>query len=149
MNFKVILCSVFGSLYWRLPKMSELTTLSEEDKILSTVLTKRDPNLSKYLISSYFIPCLQMVFIISICNNQLLDWIENELIWVLGFLPGFDTFLPTLTAKLHAAKDKYLSTSQPLPSNIKVLHSLKQSIYLSLSYDSSNLTNFVPSLCKK
>ncbi|MBA0616337.1 hypothetical protein Godav_016393 [Gossypium davidsonii] len=89
-----IMCGQFGIPFW--------------DFFLSTLI-------GKAFIKTY----IQMVFIISICNNQLLDWIENELIWVLGFVPGFDTFLPTLTAKLHAAKDKYLSTSQPLPSNIK------------------------------
>nr|KJB38132.1 hypothetical protein B456_006G238000 [Gossypium raimondii] len=89
-----IMCGQFGIPFWEF--------------FLSTLI-------GKAFIKTY----IQMVFIISICNNQLLDWIENELIWVLGFVPGFDTFLPTLTAKLHAAKDKYLSTSQPLPSNIK------------------------------
>ncbi|XP_021291204.1 vacuole membrane protein KMS1-like [Herrania umbratica] len=62
---------------------------------------------------------IQTVFIISVCNNQLLDWIENELIWVLSLIPGFDSFLPTLTAKLHAVKEKYLAAPRPVPSNIK------------------------------
>ncbi|XP_039071163.1 vacuole membrane protein KMS1-like [Hibiscus syriacus] len=55
----------------------------------------------------------------SVCNNQLLDWIENELIWVLSFIPGFGSFLPTLTAKLHSVKEKYLAAPPPVPSNIK------------------------------
>ncbi|XP_038721825.1 vacuole membrane protein KMS1-like isoform X1 [Tripterygium wilfordii] len=63
---------------------------------------------------------IQTVFIISVCNNQLLDLIENELIWVLGFIPGFSTVLPDLTVKLHAVRDKYLTTTAPVASNIKV-----------------------------
>ncbi|XP_022762064.1 vacuole membrane protein KMS1-like isoform X2 [Durio zibethinus] len=62
---------------------------------------------------------IQTVFIISVCNNQLLDWIENELIWALSLIPGFDSFLPTLTEKLHAVKEKYLAAPPPVPSNIK------------------------------
>ncbi|XP_039066867.1 vacuole membrane protein KMS1-like isoform X1 [Hibiscus syriacus] len=63
---------------------------------------------------------IQTVFIISVCNNQLLEWIENELIWVLSSLvPGFDSYLPTLTAKLNAVKEKYLAAPHPVPSNIK------------------------------
>lgn len=63
---------------------------------------------------------LQTVFIISVCNNQLLDWIENELIWVLSLIPGFATVLPKVTFKLHAMRDKYMAASPPAPSNIKV-----------------------------
>ncbi|KAL4296641.1 hypothetical protein GQ457_12G003280 [Hibiscus cannabinus] len=89
-----IMCGQFGIPFWEF--------------FLSTLI-------GKAFIKTY----IQMVFIISVCNNQLLDWIENELIWILGFIPGFDTFLPTLTAKLHAAKDKYLAAPRSLPSNIK------------------------------
>jgi hypothetical protein len=60
------------------------------------------------------------VFIISVCNNQLLNWIENELIWVLGLVPGFDSALPDLTAKLHAMKEKYMAPAPPASANIKV-----------------------------
>ncbi|KAE8663461.1 Vacuole membrane protein KMS1 [Hibiscus syriacus] len=88
-----IMCGQFGIPFWEF--------------FLSTLI-------GKAFIKTY----IQMVFIISVCNNQLLDWIENELIWILGFIPGFDTFLPTLTAKLHAAKDKHLAP-RPLPTNIK------------------------------
>lgn len=63
---------------------------------------------------------MQTVFIISVCNNQLLDWIENELIWILSFIPGFASVLPDLVAKLNAMKEKYLTASTPVPSNIKV-----------------------------
>lgn len=63
---------------------------------------------------------IQTLFIISVCNNQLLHWIENELIWVLSFIPGFDSILPNLITKLHSMKDKYLATKPPVTSNIKV-----------------------------
>ncbi|KAF8394411.1 hypothetical protein HHK36_020619 [Tetracentron sinense] len=60
------------------------------------------------------------VFIISVCNNQLLDWIETELIWVLGLIPGLSSILPNLIANLHLVKEKYLAAPPPVPSNIKV-----------------------------
>ncbi|KAL9401518.1 hypothetical protein Peur_005367 [Populus x canadensis] len=63
---------------------------------------------------------IQTVFIISVCNNQLLNWIENELIWVLGLVPGFDSALPDLTAKLHAMKEKYMAPAPPASADIKV-----------------------------
>eukprot|EP00268_Persea_americana_P054901 TRINITY_DN633_c1_g1_i10.p1 TRINITY_DN633_c1_g1~~TRINITY_DN633_c1_g1_i10.p1 ORF type:complete len:148 (-),score=31.33 TRINITY_DN633_c1_g1_i10:338-781(-) len=61
---------------------------------------------------------IQTVFIILVCNNQLLEWIENELIWVLGLIPGFSSVLPRLIAKLHKMKEKYLAPV-PTTSNIK------------------------------
>lgn len=63
---------------------------------------------------------IQTVFIISVCNNQLLDWIENELIWMLSFIPGVSSALPTIVAKLHAMKEKYMAAPLPVTSNIKV-----------------------------
>ncbi|KAI5649125.1 hypothetical protein M9H77_35130 [Catharanthus roseus] len=63
---------------------------------------------------------IQTLFIISVCNNQLLHWIENELIWVLSFIPGFNSILPDLIAKLHSMRDKYLAPKPTVPSNIKV-----------------------------
>ena len=62
----------------------------------------------------------QTVFIISVCNNQLLNWIENELIWVLSLVPGFTSALPDLTAKLHAMKEKYMAPAHPASPDIKV-----------------------------
>ncbi|RWV91737.1 hypothetical protein GW17_00045946 [Ensete ventricosum] len=59
---------------------------------------------------------LQTVFIISLCNNQLLEWLENELIWVLGLIPGFSSVLPNLIDKLHMVQNKYLSTPVPEPT---------------------------------
>ncbi|OMP12058.1 SNARE associated Golgi protein [Corchorus olitorius] len=88
-----IMCGQFGIPFWKF--------------FLSTLI-------GKAIIKTH----IQTVFIISVCNNQLLDWIENELIWVLSLIPGFDSYLPTLTAKLHAVKDKYLSAPRPVP-NIK------------------------------
>lgn len=63
---------------------------------------------------------IQTVFIISVCNNQLLDWVENELIWVLSHIPGVASVLPYLLAKLHAVKDKYLATATPVAPKAQV-----------------------------
>ncbi|XVF63145.1 hypothetical protein PTKIN_Ptkin09bG0065300 [Pterospermum kingtungense] len=89
-----IMCGQFGIPFWEF--------------FLSTLI-------GKAIIKTH----IQTVFIICVCNNQLLDWIENELIWVLSLIPGFDSFLPTLTAKLHAVKEKYMDVPRPVPSNIK------------------------------
>ena len=62
---------------------------------------------------------LQTVFIISVCNNQLLSWIENELIWIFSLIPGFASVLPNLIVKLNAVKDKYMN---PVASNMKVFN---------------------------
>ncbi|KAK4778160.1 hypothetical protein SAY87_018347 [Trapa incisa] len=61
---------------------------------------------------------IQTVFIISVCNNQLLNWMENELIWLLSSIPGVASTFPQLITKLHTVRDKYLSPQ--VPSNIKV-----------------------------
>ncbi|KAJ6356438.1 hypothetical protein OIU78_004525 [Salix suchowensis] len=63
---------------------------------------------------------IQTIFIISVCNNQLLNWIENELIWVLSLIPGFAPALPDLTAKLHAMKEKYMAPAPLASSDLKV-----------------------------
>ncbi|KAF7145583.1 hypothetical protein RHSIM_Rhsim04G0206000 [Rhododendron simsii] len=63
---------------------------------------------------------IQTVFIISVCNNQLLDWIENEMIWVLSFIPGLASALPNLVSKLKAMRAKYMATPPPMSSKIKV-----------------------------
>ncbi|CAI9762160.1 unnamed protein product [Fraxinus pennsylvanica] len=90
-----IMCGQFGIPFWEF--------------FLATVI-------GKALIKSH----IQTVFIISMCNNQLLDWIENELIRMLSFLPGFDSILPNLVAKLHIMKDKYLATKPHVPLNVEV-----------------------------
>lgn len=69
---------------------------------------------------NYLFSFWQTVFIISVCNNQLLDWIENELIWMLSFIPGVSSALPSIVAKLHAMKEKYMAAPLPVTSNIKV-----------------------------
>ncbi|MCE3051469.1 meiotic spindle pole body protein Kms1 [Datura stramonium] len=63
---------------------------------------------------------IQTVFIISVCNNQLLYWVETELIRMLSFIPGLETMLPNIIAKLHSMKDKYMAIKTPSTSNIKV-----------------------------
>ncbi|XP_017224685.1 vacuole membrane protein KMS1 [Daucus carota subsp. sativus] len=63
---------------------------------------------------------IQTVFIIIVCNNQLLNWIENELIWVLSHIPGFDSILPDLVTKLHAMKEMYMKPPAPATTNSKV-----------------------------
>lgn len=64
---------------------------------------------------------VQTIFIIAVCNNQLLDWIENELLWILSFVPGFSSILPGLVAKLNAVKSKYLKAPSQVAANAKVL----------------------------
>ncbi|XP_073308977.1 vacuole membrane protein KMS1-like [Primulina huaijiensis] len=63
---------------------------------------------------------MQTVFVISVCNNQLIEWIENKLIWALSFIPGLDSILPDLSVKLHSIKEKYLAIEAQAPSNIQV-----------------------------
>ncbi|CAL5380740.1 unnamed protein product [Camellia sinensis] len=62
---------------------------------------------------------IQTAFIILICNNQLLNFVENELIWVLSHVPGLASILPNLIAKLHIVKQKYMTASPPAASNMK------------------------------
>nr|XP_008388565.2 vacuole membrane protein KMS1-like isoform X1 [Malus domestica] len=70
------------------------------------------------LIGKAFIKThIQTVFIISVCNNQLLDLVENKLIWLFSFFPGFGLFVPNLITKLHTMKDKYIHASPPVASN--------------------------------
>nr|CAD1840470.1 unnamed protein product [Ananas comosus var. bracteatus] len=87
-----IMCGQFGIPFWKF--------------FLATLIGK-----------AIFKTHIQTVFIISVCNNQLLELVENRLIWVLGFFPGFSDMLPTMIDKLHMVKDKYLSAPAPaLPS---------------------------------
>ncbi|CAN4091347.1 unnamed protein product [Withania somnifera] len=60
----------------------------------------------------------QTLFIISVCNNQLLYMVETKLIRMLSFIPGLETMLPKIIAKLHSMKDKYMATKTPSTSNI-------------------------------
>ncbi|KAI4317796.1 hypothetical protein L6164_025637 [Bauhinia variegata] len=86
-----IMCGQFGIPFWEF--------------FLSTLI-------GKAIIKTH----IQTLFIISVCNNQLLHWIENEFIWVLSLIPGFDSILPSVIAKLHAAKEKYLKASSVSPN---------------------------------
>ncbi|KAL1802298.1 hypothetical protein ACET3Z_030947 [Daucus carota] len=43
-----------------------------------------------------------------------------ELVWMLSFIPGFASILPSLIAKLHIIKEKYMASSAPVSSNIKM-----------------------------
>ncbi|CDP15506.1 unnamed protein product [Coffea canephora] len=63
---------------------------------------------------------IQTCFIISVCNNQLLDLIETKLIWFLGLVPGVASVLPNVVAKLHFVREKYMEASPLTPSNAKV-----------------------------
>ncbi|WVZ68621.1 hypothetical protein U9M48_017540 [Paspalum notatum var. saurae] len=63
---------------------------------------------------------IQTLFIVSLCNNQLLYLLEKELIWIFGHIPGFSATLPSLIAKLHAAKDKYLSPPVPVSPSSQI-----------------------------
>ncbi|KAK9076892.1 hypothetical protein SSX86_005227 [Deinandra increscens subsp. villosa] len=90
-----IMCGQFGIPFWKF--------------FLATLI-------GKAIIKTH----IQTVFIISVCNNQLLDWIENELIWMLSFIPGVASALPNIVAKLHAMKEKYMAAPLPVTSNIKV-----------------------------
>ncbi|KAM5561246.1 hypothetical protein ABKV19_022041 [Rosa sericea] len=63
---------------------------------------------------------IQTIFLISVCNNQLLDLVENKLIRLLSIFPGFDLIAPKLIAKLHILKEKYMDGSPPVISNSEV-----------------------------
>eukprot|EP01018_Ginkgo_biloba_P032628 Gb_29333 [translate_table: standard] len=50
---------------------------------------------------------IQTVFIILVCNNQLMEWVESELIWILQHIPALSHILPHLMDKLHSAREKF------------------------------------------
>ncbi|KAJ3696085.1 hypothetical protein LUZ60_001462 [Juncus effusus] len=54
---------------------------------------------------------IQTIFIISLCNNSLLEFVETKLIWLFGKIPGFSRALLSIVAKLDLVKDKLISTS--------------------------------------
>lgn len=85
-----IMCGQFGISFWKF--------------FLATLI-------GKAIIKTH----IQTTFIISLCNNQLLEWVENELIWVFSTVPSLSSVLPTIVAKLHMVQEKYLSA--PLPSS--------------------------------
>ncbi|XP_057538608.1 vacuole membrane protein KMS1-like [Amaranthus tricolor] len=90
-----IMCGHFGIPFWKF--------------FLATVV-------GKAIVKTH----IQTVFIISVCNNQLLDWLENEFIWVFSHIPGVASVMPKIIAKLHAVKDKYVIAAPPVGSNVKV-----------------------------
>ncbi|KAK8545427.1 hypothetical protein V6N13_066711 [Hibiscus sabdariffa] len=90
-----IMCGQFGIPFWKF--------------FLATLL-------GKAIIKTH----IQTAFIISVCNYQLLDFIENEFVRVLSFIPGLVTVMPDLIGKLHTIRDKYMSPSPPVSDNIKV-----------------------------
>lgn len=55
-------------------------------------------------------------------QNQLLDLIENKLIWVLSFIAGLAATLPNLMSKLHNCGVKYISASPVVVPDAKGLH---------------------------
>lgn len=56
---------------------------------------------------------IQTIFIISVCNNQLFEFVENEFIWVLGHIPGVSAIVPNMVANLYKLKQKFMSSSFP------------------------------------
>ncbi|KAJ3674638.1 hypothetical protein LUZ60_005254 [Juncus effusus] len=60
---------------------------------------------------------IQTVFIIALINNQLLELVENRLIWAFGHIPFLANILPSMINKLHSVKEKYLSSPGPSPIN--------------------------------
>ncbi|KAJ6397556.1 hypothetical protein OIU77_018549 [Salix suchowensis] len=89
-----ILCGQFGIPFWKF--------------FLATLI-------GKAIIKTH----IQTAFIISVCNHQLLDFIENEIIRLLNFVPGLATVLPKLVAKLQIIRNKYMAPA-PTVSNIAV-----------------------------
>ncbi|XP_044965260.1 vacuole membrane protein KMS2-like [Hordeum vulgare subsp. vulgare] len=54
---------------------------------------------------------MQTTLVITLCNNQLLELVEERLVWVLSNFPGVSSMLPSLVTKLKTAKDKFLMAS--------------------------------------
>lgn len=50
---------------------------------------------------------IQTIFIILVCNNQLLEWVENEFILILEHIPVLSGILPHVMDKLHNAKERF------------------------------------------
>ncbi|CAN1129306.1 hypothetical protein LINPERPRIM_LOCUS17371, partial [Linum perenne] len=86
-----IMCGQFGIPFWKF--------------FFSTVI-------GKAVIKTH----IQTVFIICVCNNQLLNWVENEMIWMFSFIPGLASILPNLITKLHEMREKFLAPTPALPS---------------------------------
>lgn len=71
---------------------------------------------------------------------------EKELIWIFGHIPGFSATLPSVIAKLHAAKEKYLSPPAPVSPSSQMEVGIFNSNHCHLSLDGLALFNFFGSL---
>ncbi|KAF8392463.1 hypothetical protein HHK36_022805 [Tetracentron sinense] len=105
-----IMCGQFGIPFWKF--------------FIATMIGKAI--IKTHIQAVILPPLLQTIFIISVCNNQLLNWIEKELIWVLSLIPGLSSILPNVIAKLHTVREKYLAAPPPVPSNIKIVTATAQ-----------------------
>lgn len=77
----------------------------------------------KYLIMNMATSMLQTIFIILVCNNQLLHWVvENEFIGLVSLIHGSEFVLPKLIDKVNKIRNKYLAA--PPSSKVKVFFSL-------------------------
>lgn len=83
-----IMCGQFGVAFWKF--------------FLATLLGK-----------AIFKTHIQTFFIISLCNNQLLEWVEKELIWVFSPVPVLSDILPAIVAKLNKIQDNYTTPELP------------------------------------
>ncbi|KAM0898670.1 hypothetical protein ACQ4PT_021825 [Festuca glaucescens] len=64
------------------------------------------------LIGKAFIKVyMQTTLVITLCNNQLLELVEEKFVWLFSNFPGVSSILPSLVAKLKTAKDKLLIAS--------------------------------------
>ncbi|CAN1807735.1 hypothetical protein LINPERHAP1_LOCUS25142, partial [Linum perenne] len=104
--------------------MEELEVVSSEgDGVIATRLKTIKRWLMSHAQHLNFFTILALastVFIICVCNNQLLNWVENEMIWMFSFIPGLASILPNLITKLHEMREKFLAPTPALPSTKQV-----------------------------
>lgn len=62
---------------------------------------------------------IQTIFIILVCNNQLLEWVENEFILILEHIPVLSGILPHVMNKLHTAKERFNQQQNMPPLSLK------------------------------
>lgn len=60
---------------------------------------------------------------------------EKELIWIFEHIPGFSATLPSVIAKLHSAKEKYLSP----PVSVSPSSQMEVGIFIFMSFELSRL----------
>lgn len=120
-----IMCGQFGIPFWKffLATFIGKAIIKTHIQVLSWVEVNFIYHLQSFSIS--LVDCvlfLQTLLIISVCNNQLLNYVEN-LIMLLGFIPGVSSFLPSIISRVNAVRDKYLTAPTPIvTSNIKVVN---------------------------